>query len=55
MYSGGMEILFQNRKYLQINVPMPQNGSLSVRELLPFIRDVVKPERPELFMQEETM
>lgn len=52
---GGMELLFQNRKSFQIDVPLPSTGVLRVRELLPFIRDVVKPDRPELFMQEETM
>lgn len=50
-----MELLFQNRKSFQIDVPLPSTGVLRVRELLPFIRDVVKPDRPELFMQEETM
>ena len=53
--SGGMELLFQNRKSIQIQVPLPVAGVLRVRELLPFIRDEVKPERPELFMQEGTM
>lgn len=53
--SGGMELLFQNRKSFKINVSVPENGVLRIRELLPFIRDEVKPERPELFMQEETM
>lgn len=51
-----MELLFQNRKKIEIEVPEPINGQpLKIRELLPFIRDQVKPDRPELFMQEETM
>lgn len=51
-----MELLFQNQKSIQIHVPLPTNGeSLLVRDLLPYIRDVIKPDRPELFMQEETM
>lgn len=51
-----MELLFQNRKSIQIQVPVQQNTSvLKVRDLLRFIRDEVKPERPELFMQEDTM
>jgi len=54
VYSGGMELLFQNRKSIKINVPVPEGG-LKIRELLSFIRDEVKPERPELFMQEDTM
>lgn len=49
-----MELLFQNRKSIKINVPVSENG-LRIRELLPFIRDEVKPDRPELFMQEDTM
>lgn len=52
--SGGMELLFQNRKSIKINVPVPEGG-LRIRELLSFIRDEVKPDRPELFMQEDTM
>lgn len=55
-YSGGMELLFQNRKSININVPIPEGGrGLKIRNLLPFIRDEVKPDRPELFMQEDTM
>lgn len=51
-----MELLFHNRKSIQIHVPLPATGkSLRVCELLPYIRDVIKPDRPELFMQEETM
>ena len=55
-YSGGMELLFQNRKSMQIQVPLKEaTAALKVRDLLPFIRDEIKPERPELFMQEDTM
>lgn len=55
-YSGGMELLFQNRKSININVPIPEGErGLKIRNLLPFIRDEVKPDRPELFMQEDTM
>ena len=55
-FSGGMELLFRNSKKIEISVPKPSNGQpLRIRELLPFIRDEVKPDRPELFMQEETM
>lgn len=51
-----MEHLFQGRKCIEIQVPVPVDGAaLSVRDLLVFIRDEVKPDRPELFMQEETM
>jgi hypothetical protein len=49
-----MELLFQNRKSIKINVPVPESG-LKIRNLLPFIRDEIKPDRPELFMQEDTM
>lgn len=49
-----MELLFQNKKSININVPVPEGG-LKIRHLLPFIRDEVKPDRPELFMQEDTM
>ena len=51
-----MELLFQNRKSIAIQVPRKGDTStLKVRDLLPFIRDEIKPERPELFMQEDTM
>lgn len=51
-----MELLFQNRKSVQIQIPKKfQSESLKVRDLLIFIRDEVKPERPELFMQDDTM
>lgn len=51
-----MELLFQNRKSIQIQVPVKQDSSsLKVSDLLCFIRDEIKPERQELFMQEDTM
>lgn len=53
--SGGMELLFQNQKSIKITVPVPEGGGLRIRQLLRFIRDEIKPERPELFMQEDTM
>jgi len=51
-----MELLFRNQKTLKIEVPLvKEHQVLRIRDLLPFIRDHIKPDRPELFMQEDTM
>lgn len=51
-----MELLFKNQKTMQIQVPEPADGSdLTIQQLLLFIRDTIKPDRPELFLQNETM
>lgn len=54
--SGGMELLFRGQKSMKVEVPGPADGStLTVQDLLFFIRDTVKPDRPELFLQNDTM
>ena len=51
-----MELLFKNEKSLKIQCPTVNSEEpLRIRHLLPFIRDHIKPDRPELFMQENTM
>lgn len=51
-----MELLFKNQKRIEIKVPLANDGDqLKISEVLKFIRDEVKPDRPELFMQNDTM
>jgi ubiquitin related modifier 1 len=55
--SGGLEFLFEGLKSTQIQIPSlneAQNKS-TMKELLPWIRDHLLKERPELFMDGETM
>lgn len=53
-FSGGAELLFDNLK--KQNVDLPDLGSAwTVRSLLPWIRKNLLRERPELFMQGETV
>lgn len=51
-----MELLFKNQKRIEIKVPLVNEGDqLKIFQVLKFIRDEVKPDRPELFMQDDTM
>mmetsp|Transcript_10681 Transcript_10681/g.32096 ORF Transcript_10681/g.32096 Transcript_10681/m.32096 type:complete len:100 (-) Transcript_10681:1952-2251(-) len=54
-FSGGLELLFDRQKDVTVEVP-PANGSqLDVRQLLPWMRDHLLTERPELFMKEDSV
>jgi hypothetical protein len=54
--SGGMELLFKGQRSMKVQVPEPVDGSdLTIQHLLLFVRDTIKPDRPELFLQNETM
>ena len=51
-----MELLFKNQKSMKVEVPEPVDGSeLTIQHLLFFVRDTIKPDRPELFLQNDTM
>jgi hypothetical protein len=54
--SGGMELLFGGRRRIDVAVPRcPGEGQVTVQDLLKYIRDFLHPDRPELFMQQDTM
>lgn len=50
--SGGIELLFSNTKLLPLSLP-PQITTIS--DLLPYLRDNLLQQRPELFMQGNTI
>jgi ubiquitin related modifier 1 len=50
--SGGMELLFDNAKKLNVEVP---DTIATMKDLLPWIRDSKLKQRPELFMQGSTV
>lgn len=52
-FSGGLELLFEKRKQIDLAVPLKEGFPL--KDLLKYIRDKELKERPELFMQEETI
>ncbi len=55
--SGGMELLFDNCKSLELELLPPQfiEGKATVKELIAYLRDHKLQERPELFTQGETV
>ena len=52
--SGGLEILFKNEKACDVHFPSP-DGRATVGQLLPWARDHLLTERPELFMKGSTV
>ncbi|KAL3870443.1 hypothetical protein ACJMK2_038511 [Sinanodonta woodiana] len=53
-FSGGAELLFDRQKRHDINLPK-QEYPWRIQELLPWIRDNILKERPELFLQGNTV
>lgn len=53
--SGGLEALFGNQKELEMEMDVPPNGDLNVGAAMVWARDNLLQERPELFMQGDTM
>lgn len=53
-FSGGLELLFDRRKDINSDVPQ-SSGKLSIRQLLPWMRDHLLSERPELFMKDDSV
>ncbi|RKP11029.1 ubiquitin-related modifier 1 [Thamnocephalis sphaerospora] len=49
-----MELLFDQQHTVKVQLPAKE-GNFSIRELLPWIRDKLLRERPELFMQGDTV
>lgn len=53
-FGGGLELLFGNQKSYEVD--MPADGSpLTVRQLLPWARDNLLKDRPELFMKGDSV
>jgi ubiquitin related modifier 1 len=56
VFSGGVETLFGNVRDLDIEIPSDLgDGSPKMKHLLPWIKDNLLKERPDLFLQENTM
>ncbi len=53
-FSGGAELLFDNKKKHEVTLPDADNP-WTIRTLLPWIRDNMLKERPELFIQGDTV
>ncbi|XP_022326340.1 ubiquitin-related modifier 1-like [Crassostrea virginica] len=53
-FSGGAELLFDKVKKHDVELPASET-KWTIRNLLPYIRDNLLKERPELFMQGETV
>lgn len=55
-FSGGAELLFNKVKKHQIELPDKPNGrSWTLRDLIAWIKDHLLQERPELFVQEDSV
>jgi len=52
--SGGLDILFSNAKACAVDFPAP-DGRATVGQLLPWARDTLLTERPELFMKGDSV
>ena len=53
--SGGLELLFDNKRSMEVEIPMDRDEQLTVREAMAWMRDNVLVERPEMFMKGDTM
>ncbi|KNE66382.1 hypothetical protein AMAG_11525 [Allomyces macrogynus ATCC 38327] len=53
-FSGGMELLFGGTKAVTVDVPL-KAGAATMRDLLPWMRDHLLKERPELFMDGDSV
>ena len=55
-FSGGLELLFDNKKKHNVTLPSAVDGKpVDVTYLLSWLRDNLLKERPELFMEEKTV
>lgn len=54
--SGGLEILFDHKKKQKVVLEhIGDDGVLPLRDLLEYMRDNLLTDRPELFMQQDTV
>ncbi|KAJ1482371.1 ubiquitin-related modifier 1 [Baffinella frigidus] len=55
-FSGGLELLFGGQKEILASVPTPAGSAeLTVRDVIAHIKDQHVNERPEMFLQGETV
>eukprot|EP00842_Homolaphlyctis_polyrhiza_P002074 jgi/Hompol1/2868/HPOL_006201-RA len=55
-FTGGMELLFDKQKKLALTLPDPYaDSTTTLRELISFMKTNLLKERPELFVQGETV
>ncbi|XP_023229807.1 ubiquitin-related modifier 1 homolog [Centruroides sculpturatus] len=53
LFSGGLEMLFDNKK--KIEVTLTENKTWKIKTLLTWMKENILKERPELFIQGETI
>ncbi|KAL4218902.1 Ubiquitin-related modifier 1 [Mactra antiquata] len=53
-FSGGAELLFDKKKKHDVNLPAKETP-WTIKDLLPWMKDNMLKERPELFIQGETV
>ncbi|KAI9204584.1 ubiquitin-related modifier 1 [Polychytrium aggregatum] len=55
-FSGGMELLFDNQKSVDVTLPAEYvSGQATMKELIAYVRDNLLVERPELFVQGDSV
>jgi ubiquitin related modifier 1 len=52
--SGGLELLFNNRKEIKLDIS-PEKSTFTLRDLISFLARNELQERPELFIQQDTV
>jgi len=56
LFSGGLDVLFGGQKSINCQVPSKTDGSqLLLPDILKFMKDELLEERPELFLQGDTV
>ncbi|KAJ1565150.1 Ubiquitin- modifier 1, partial [Nowakowskiella sp. JEL0078] len=54
-FSGGMELLFDGKRELEVTLTSKDNSPCKVKHLIVHLRDNIILERPELFAQGDTV
>ncbi|EEB17740.1 protein C9orf74, putative [Pediculus humanus corporis] len=54
-FGGGAELLFGNVKKHEVQLTQEKSSKWTIRKLLPWLEKNLLKERPELFLQEETV
>ncbi|KAI8105173.1 hypothetical protein M9435_000343 [Picochlorum sp. BPE23] len=56
-FSGGMELLFDNQRSIDVDIPMNAaiGSDMTVRDAMIWMRDHLLRERPEMFMKDDTI
>ncbi|XP_035207578.1 ubiquitin-related modifier 1-like [Stegodyphus dumicola] len=53
-FSGGLELLFKNKKNYRVALPS-ENAKWTIKSLIAHLKDNLLQERPELFVQGDTV